>query len=72
MANLDMKLELDTSDLDAALEKAEKLKTALEQIKALQSELASWPMRDRSNEFAAEVERAIAEGSRRPARRFAL
>lgn len=40
MANLDMKLELDTSDLDVAMEKAERLKAVLEQVKRLQREVA--------------------------------
>jgi hypothetical protein len=41
MAEAAFKIEVDSSDIDVALEKAERLKTTLEQAKALQAELAT-------------------------------
>ena len=67
-----MKLDLDTSDLEIAMEKAEQLKATLEQIKELQAEVALWPMPERTDDFAREVKDSIAQGARITPHRFKL
>ena len=44
MANAEFKIEMDTSDLDVALEKAERLKNVLNEAKALQIGAAGAPL----------------------------
>lgn len=54
MATLDFKLELDSSDLDAAMQKADKLLSTMQDIKALHTGAAGRPLTDAQIKHMAE------------------
>lgn len=54
MANAEFKIELDTSDIDVALEKAAKLKAELQEINALKSGAAGSALTDAQIKHMAE------------------